>query len=195
MIGGLIILLGPGPGGGDGSPTPEPTSAPVVGNDSPATVSPAQQPTRAPATAPPTRPGTGGEGEAIVTIIAYGMPARVAPTLAGSNDTLRGEFREQCIPDIQFPRPCVIDYPVQKGTSITIRAGNSLAGYWPVLKSVKGPDCNLGEASRDQECTFTVFGDLEYEARYYGTENNTELLYPKCPTQRGNNPPAWASRC
>ena len=86
---------------------------------------------------------------------------------------------------------------MKKGAVVKLSAGDSKAGYWPVLESVRGPGCNLEENGKDQTCTITVVGDVEYTAKYYGGESPGKLhfTYPECPTQRGNNPPAWMSRC
>ncbi len=199
-VAGLIIFFNP-PGGDDdpsGDDEPQPTAASIVERPTTAPTVPAAT-TRAVQSAPPARPPglQVGPDEAVLTLIAYGLPARFSPTLEGSNDTLRGEFREQCTPDIQYPNPCIFDYVVKKGTNVTIHAGDSRAGLWPVLKSVRGPGCTLdGGDGRELSCTVTVGADMSFEAKYFGSQSvDSEYIYPACPKNRGNSPQGWMSRC
>jgi hypothetical protein len=185
----IIIIFGPG--GGDAPPArPEPTAPVPSGGGAGPTVPSSGAPTHAPLpTMIPT--AVGSEGEATLTIIAYGLPARIAPTHQGTNEVLNGEFREQCTPEVQFPKPCIFDYKVKKGSAYTITAGDARAGYWSTLHSVSGPGCNLqGGSGQDVSCTIQVFGDVEITAKWA----TDQLVYPACPANTGPIRPAWL-RC
>jgi hypothetical protein len=181
----IVTIFGPGGGGKDTPRTPTAVAS-SVSAASGAGSQTAGRPTLTPLPSMiPT--AVGSEGEAKLTIIAYGLPARISPTLQGTNQVLNGEFREQCTPEVQFPKPCIFDYKVKKGSSYTITAGDSRAGFWPVLASVSGPGCNLsGGSGRDVSCTIQVFADVEITAKY----SNGEVSYPVCPANISNRP-AW----
>ena len=190
---GIIIILGPGLPGGGKNPNSNPTS----------TASEATALAAGSATAPPVRDvfvpiGTAeNDDDAILTIVAYGMPARISAAPKDPSASMGSTVREVCIPETQFPKPCITDYRVKKGTEVVITAGDSLAGYWPELESVEGGGCNITPGDKDVSCTLTLVGDVEVVAKYSGGENPGlwHYVYPTCPTQRGNSPPSWAKLC
>lgn len=205
---GLLAIFGPPLLDDDDEPEPEPEPVPV---ESVIAVQPADSGAPAPpttvkspavvvpvpvATKPPADDLRGDPNNVILTIVAYGMPARVSARPTNPNATVRERVREVCIPDTQFPNPCITDYVVPKGTEVVVTAGDSLSGYWSSLDSVTGGGCTIaGGTGRDQTCTFTVLSDIELEARYYGSDSTApKFLYPACPP-RAQNPPAWLSRC
>jgi hypothetical protein len=144
----------------------------------------------------------------IVAITAYGMPARVAIVVQNDGDRLStGMFdpargvNTGCLPDTQFPGPCVSYAVVRKGASVNITAGNSRAGFWPNLDFLRGPGCDLGRTGdRDHVCTITVSADVEFVAVYYGEDTPNGLYqFPKCPAgealERARASSQWARRC
>ena len=192
------------PGGGEDKPAPQLASTTVAEATLPHGGG-AVAPTVVPSSPVPGRAGIDREAltagypdGALLTITAYGMPARVSAALENEDDSVftRGTVK-QCVPDEQFPDPCVYYWLVKKGTSATITAGDSRAGYWPSLESATGAGCNLAGDGLDHTCTITVAADVDIVATYYGGESPglAHYTYPVCPTNRGPAPPAWASRC
>ena len=198
---GLIILVGPGPfdgdDGGDAPPATTDGSAASGDGGPPPTSAPAQPTARGASTARPSAT-LAPTDEVVLRIVAYGLPARVSAHLRPGEEGMRTYFPKSCAPEEIFPDPCVAEYTVKKGTTVVVSAGDSLAGYWPGLKSLKGPGCDIvGPVPRDQECTLTLVGDVELVAVYVGSESPParEFPYPECPHRPGNNLPAWLSRC
>jgi len=200
-LAGIILIMGPRilPGGEDeDAPTPSPV------------VSPAAQPTIA-ATRPPATAAAipaqstpalnddlrGGSENVILTIIAYGMPARISARAEDPTVAVKARVREQCIADVQFPNPCITDYVVRRGTVLIVEAGNSLSGFWPSLDYVRGSGCDLKESAADQTCRIQLDSDASVEAMYFGGESpgDPHYQFPTCPTNRGNSPQPWMSRC
>ena len=208
IIAGFIIFMGGG-GDGEGGGSKDadlPTSPPQAVS--------APAPTSAPAN-PTVRPSSASGKDAlrarfpdsaIVTIAAYGMPARV--NIVAQNDSqvlsrgvyIEGDVDLACLPDAQYPRPCVSYMIVPRGATVTVSAGEALAGPWPVLDSLKGPGCDQkGTGGRDVSCSVTAGGDMDFIATYYGQDTpNGRYDYPKCPASevarlRAASP--WAARC
>jgi hypothetical protein len=205
-ITGLIILTG---GGGDDAPAAVGTTAPTQntgGGNSAATVPPSSS---SPQTTGFDREALrGGDPEAVVvTVAAFGLPARVSVTADSPDDVIsQGMFDPAegvdfaCLPDDQYPNPCVSFVVVKRGAAVTITAGNSRAGFWPNLDRLEGGGCTMPGTGTDTDvtCGFSAFQDADVIAYYYGdTTASGKYLYPNCPvaSDRGNNPPAWASRC
>ena len=189
-----------GGGGGGGNNTADPTSLPPT-VAAPSEVAPTQ---------PPSSTGSHGaagidkdelkEGydDAVVLVMTgYGMPPRLSAAAVNPDEELSGAFVRQCIPDDLYPEPCVSYLIVRRGASVMVQAGDSRAGYWPNLDYVRGGGCDLKGNGQDQTCTITLFQDTDIVAVYSGGESPGLLhyQYPTCPTQRGNNPSAWTSRC
>ena len=190
------------PGGDDGKPTPTPATTVAV-----ATVPSGGStvPTIPPGSSAPQPAGidrkaltAGYPDGALLTITAYGMPARVSAIIEDEDNTVftHGAIK-QCVPDEQFPDPCVYYWLVKKGTPATITAGDSRAGYWPSLESVAGAGCDIKGDGVDHTCTITLSADADIVATFYGGESPglAHYVYPVCPTNRGPSSPAWASRC
>lgn len=198
----IIAIMGPRilP---DDEAEPEPEPAPSVsvvagGGEKPVSSVTAAQPTRAQSSAP-VRPIPddlrSDPNDAVLTIVAYGLPARISATARDPAISLRQRVREFCSPDI-YPEPCITDYVAKKGTVLTITAGDSRAGPWPVLDYVTGGGCNLKGNGDDLKCEITLTGDIQVEAWYYGEVSGAPAFqFPKCPPDKGSNPPAWVSRC
>jgi hypothetical protein len=134
------------------------------------------------------------------------MPARVGITAADDSQVLsRGVYVEgnldlACLPDAQYPAPCVTYMIVKPSVNVTITAGDAQAGPWPVLDSLKGPGCDQKSAgSRDVTCTATAALDMDFVATYYGQDTpNGRYDYPKCPASeiaRLRTTSPWAARC
>lgn len=143
---------------------------------------------------------------ALLTITVFGMPARVGATFEDEANSVytRGMFVRDpgtaCMPDQQYPDPCIYYWLVKPGTNVTVTAGDSRAGYWPAFEAVHGPGCELvggDSGGQDVSCTLTLALDVEMVATYYGSERPglAHYTYPVCPTQRGEQPPSWAARC
>jgi hypothetical protein len=209
IITGFIIFMG---GGGDsgGSPSREedvPTSLPQAAGSGAAPTRPAGNATARPTTASPKDALRARfPGSVIVTVTAYGMPARVGITAADDSQVLsRGVYVEgnldlSCLPDQQYPAACVSYVIVKPGVNVTISAGEARAGPWPVFDSLKGPSCDQkGSGDRDVTCTATAAADMDFVATYYGSDTpNGRYDYPKCPASeiarlRASSP--WAARC
>ena len=198
---GLITwtIVNGGGGGGDKTPTADATQLPPTVSE-PSAVAPTQPPSssrpHAPAGVNKEELKEGFDDAAVLVITAYGMPARVSAAADNPDEELSGAFVKQCIPDDIFPEPCVSYLVVKRGASVTVQAGDSKAGYWPVLDSVSGA-CNLTGNGQDQTCTFTLYQDSDIVAVYSGGESPglSHYQYPTCPTQRGNASAPWTSRC
>jgi hypothetical protein len=206
---GLIILFGPH----RDDEGPPPTEVVVVETAPPQQVA---GPTSVPP--PTTRPAQtpnpqsiGFDREAIrridpnaviVSITAYGMPARVGLQTQNSADQLSsGSFvpdrgvNVACLPDVQYASPCTSYVLVKKGATIVVSAGNSLAGFWPSLDHLRGPGCDIGKVSADRTCTVQASSDLDYVAVYYGSDSSGDYVYPRCPPNRGTSTSEWIRRC
>lgn len=203
---GLVAIIGLfGPrlvDGDDDDKAPKATPVPTiaVSNGAPATQVPTSAPTARPGPttrATPVDDLRGDPNNAILTITAYGMPARVSAAAEDPSISVRQRQKASCSPDDQYPEPCVTYYVAPRGTTLKVTAGDSRAGYWPALDFVRGAGCDLQGDGRDLTCIIALTGDVEVTAQYYGGENPGLFHYqfPTCPTQRGNNPPAWAARC
>lgn len=210
-LAGLIIWFNWPGGGADDVPAPTPVVT-VVNTIEPEPGDGVSGPTAAPASAAPQAASadreaiTAGYPEgALLTITAFGMVARVGATFEDEENSVftRGMFARdtttQCVPDEQYPDPCIYYWLVKSGTVVTVTAGEALAGWWPSLEYVRGPGCDLTGNGLDQTCTLTLAADVELVATYYGGESpgNPHYTYPVCPTRREGPPapPAWTARC
>ena len=149
LLGGLgvigFIIFMAGGGGDDGPPAPVATTS---GAQAGAPTAPAAAPTSsnaAPAAGSKESLRRGDPNATILTITAYGMPARVSVQAQnasevksqGMYDPGRGtDFA--CTPDTQYPNPCVTFIVVQRGAMVTVTAGDSRAGFWPVFSYLRG---------------------------------------------------------
>lgn len=196
---GFMIWNGGGGGGGSVSPTAQvqlpPTvravtvAVPTAGATSSAVFGPAAFDREA--------LKEGNPDAVVLTITAYGLPARVSAQVTDSdNQKIAQGYIKSCAPEDLFPEPCVSYWVVKRGATVTVTAGDSLAGYWPNLDAVTGPGCNLSGGGTDQTCTLNLLSDVDLTAVYSGGESPglAHYQYPTCPTQR-QRPPSWASRC
>lgn len=198
---GWMIWGGAGGGGNGGGPTPTqqaqlpPTvpSAPTAADAQPTTTT-----VYGPAAFDREKLREGHPDAVILTITAFGLPARIGAEIADAdNQKLDSGQVKTCTPDEIYPDPCVWYWVVKRGTAVAVSAGDSRAGYWPDLDFVQGPGCNLkGGSGVDQSCALTLESDVDLTAVYFGSESPglAHYQYPTCPTQR-SRPPAWASRC
>lgn len=206
---GLIIVLGGG-GGGSSDVTAKETVVPTTPPVAAATIA---QPTRAPSAT--NAPPAGFDKEqlrnrdpnaVIVTVTAFGMPARVGIEAQNAGEVrsrgmfVAGNLNLACLPDAQYPNACVSYIVVQRGATVTVTAGNSRAGYWPILEKLSGGGCDRTAPNSDKDvtCTITVFQDADIVATYYGdTTPDGKYFFPKCPANRGaaaaTSP--WIARC
>jgi hypothetical protein len=201
---GFIVFTGGGDNGGTEAvlPTSQP---PVVGSSAPAATS-------QPSTTEALQTGTEKEtlranypNSVVITITAFGMPARVG--IEAQNDAevfsrgvyIAGNTNLACLPDAQYPNPCVTYMVVQRGATVTVQAGNSRAGYWPILESLSGGGCDRPGTGDDRDitCTLTLFQDADISARYYGEDTpNGRYDFPKCPAgAAGSATSEWIKRC
>lgn len=137
------------------------------------------------------------EDAVLLTITAYGMPARVSATADNPDDSYSNGFVSSCPPDDIYPQPCVSYVLAKRGASVTVSVGDSRAGYWPVLDYVRGAGCDIVGNGRDQTCKISLSSDVDLVALYSGGENPglSYYAFPTCPTQRGAATSAWQSRC
>jgi hypothetical protein len=200
VLGTAIIVVPIVNGGDDDDAKPQPVTQVSGGGGG------AQQPTTA-GKDPTVRPGPtqrptpvddlrGDPDNVILTITANGMPARISAQATNPSVEVRQRQKASCVPDDQFPGPCVTYYVAKRGTEMKITAGDSRAGYWPVLQGVHGGGCELPESSQDVSCTINLQSDVEVTATYYGSDTpNGTYVFPVCPAKRSSPQPSWASRC
>ncbi len=207
-LAGLIIFLG----GGD-KDDPEPV---VEATSAPTTVAAAPNVPVATRQTSQTNPQPSGvdkdalrlrdPNNVIVTVAAYGLPARVGITAQNDSEVksrgvyVAGNANLACLPDAQYPNACVSYMVVPRGATVTVTAGDSRAGFWPVLDSLRGPGCEkAGNGDRDVSCTLTLAGDADFTATYYGdTTPSGRYVFPKCPvaSERGSATTSpWIARC
>ncbi len=174
-------------GGGNATPPPASTSPPVA----------------SPPRADRATLVRGYPADALVlTVIVHGMPGRVTATFADGDVYTQGVYvpssggSAACLPDAQYPEPCISYWVAKRGAAFTLTAGNALAGFWSSLDHVRGPGCDIGRVgARDESCNLTLGTDLEYEAVYYGSSSaDGEFTFPKCPRDRGAAT-GWIARC
>ena len=198
MMGIIVIFVGPKVVDDDPPPTPTAvvTAAPTTkagGARATDVPRPTSAPTAARNTVPPrTQPAP--SGDVTLTIMAYGLPARVSARAEDPKAHFSETVRKQCVPEI-FPEPCITDYKMDPGTNVIVSAGNALAGYWSELESLDGGGCRFGPKDLDQACNITVFTDVEITAKYRGSQAlGAYYTYPTCPPNKGNTSPSWL-RC
>lgn len=196
----IIWTVTQGGGGKDDPTVVQPTPPPTVA--SPSEAPPTPQPTAAtgdhgPANIDKAALREGYDDAAVVVFTMYGMPPQVGLEADDPDDIITQRFEVQCLPDLTFPGPCVQYYIVRRGASVRIIGGDSRAGFWPALEYVRGGGCDIEGDGRDISCPLTIFQDTDVVAVYYGGESPglPHYTYPQCPTQRGDNPPAWSARC
>lgn len=213
-IAGIVIVTGITGGSDDDPPAAvDPTPPPPGVTASTSTVT-----ATATATSGPTgRPTTSFDKEAlragnpdavVVTVAAYGLPARVSLVATNSDELLsQGMFDPgkgvdfSCLPDDQYPNPCVGYLVVTRGAEVTVTAGNSRAGFWGILDRLEGGGCSIPGSGGDQDttCSFSAFQDADISAYYYGeTTPSGRFDYPTCPVaaERGTYAAtSWIARC
>ncbi len=110
-----------------------------------------------------------------------------------------------CDVNQDYPLPCTYFALVRPGAEITLVAGDSRAGYWPILERSEGSaECTRARpfASDTVElCTFRMTEHRKLRVYWSGGESPGLLhfVYPTCPTQRtppgDPRTPGFAARC
>lgn len=197
---GAIIWTVTRGGGGDNQTIGQPTLPPTVA--SPSEVPPTEPPTnsRGPhgaAAVDKTALKVGYDDAVVIVFTMYGMPPQVGLEADDPADIITQRFEVQCLAEVTFPNPCVQYYIVRNGAHVRIVGGDSRAGFWPALESVQGGGCDMEGDGGDFECLLVAAADTDIVAIYYGGESPglSHYTYPTCPTQRGQSPPSWMSRC
>jgi len=111
----------------------------------------------------------------------------------------------QCDVNEYYPLPCTYFALVRPGAQITLVAGDSRAGYWPVLERSEGSaECTRARpfpSDTVELCTFTMTEHRTLRVYWSGGESPGLLhfVYPTCPTMRtppgDPRTPAFAARC
>lgn len=120
-------------------------------------------------------------------------------------DMASGTRVGQCNVNEYYPLPCTYFALVRPGAEITLIAGDSRAGYWPILERSEGSaECTRAQpfASDTVElCTFKMTDHRKLRVYWSGGESPGLLhyVYPTCPTQRtppgDPRTPPFAARC
>jgi hypothetical protein len=144
----------------------------------------------------------------LITLTAHGMPARVG--IQAQNDSevvsrgtfVLGKMNTACIPETQYPAPCVSYMLVKRGATVNVQFGDSRAGFWPLFGYIRGGGCDReGGGSIDRTCSIIMLSDVDMTAMYYGdTTPSGRYQYPKCPVPEERSRPGatvepWIARC